>query len=126
MNAQFKRGIIELCVFSVLAEEDMYGYRIIRELAEYIDVNENTIYPILRRLTKEGYFETYLEESDAGAPRKYYRMTKKGIDSYMRLRDEWDAFIGGVYRIINRGGKKSEEIFRRLGKRTEKKEPESD
>ena len=114
MNAQFKRGIIELCVLSVLVEKDMYGYLIINQLSDFIDVNENTIYPILRRLTKEDYFETYLEESNEGAPRKYYKMTEKGFIYYLQLREEWDAFIGGVYQIINQGGKKSEEIFRRF------------
>ncbi|MBU1093203.1 MAG: PadR family transcriptional regulator [Firmicutes bacterium] len=114
MNAQFKRGIIELCVLSVLVEKDMYGYLIINQLSDFIDVNENTIYPILRRLTKEDYFETYLEESNEGAPRKYYKMTEKGFIYYLRLREEWDAFIGGVYQIINQGGKKNEEIFRRF------------
>lgn len=122
MNAQFKRGIIELCVLSVLVEEDLYGYKIIHVLSEYIDVSDNTIYPILRRLTKEEYFKTYLEESQEGAPRKYYRMTEKGFIYYLKLREEWDAFIGGVYRIINRGGKKNEDVFRRFKERFEKEE----
>ncbi len=122
MNAQFKRGIIELCVLSVLVEKDMYGYLIINQLSDYIDVNENTIYPILRRLTKEDYFETYLEESNEGAPRKYYKMTEKGFTYYLQLREEWDAFIGGVYQIINQGGKKNEEIFRRFKTRISKTE----
>ncbi len=122
MNAQFKRGIIELCVLSVLVEKDMYGYLIINQLSDFIDVNENTIYPILRRLTKEDYFETYLEESNEGAPRKYYKMTEKGFTYYLQLREEWDAFIGGVYQIINQGGKKNEEIFRRFKTRISKTE----
>ncbi len=119
MNAQFKRGIIELCVLSILVEKDLYGYRIIHELSEFIDVSENTIYPILRRLTKESYFETYVQESNEGAPRKYYRMTEEGFVYYLKLREEWDAFIGGVYRIINQGGKKNEDIFKRFKKRFE-------
>jgi PadR family transcriptional regulator PadR len=122
MNAQFKRGIIELCVLSVLVEKDMYGYSIINDLSQFIDVNENTIYPILRRLTKEDYFKTYLEESNEGAPRKYYKMTDKGFIYYLQLRQEWDSFIGGVYQIINKGGKKNEEIFRRFKKRINEKE----
>ena len=114
MNAQFKRGIIELCVLSNLVEEDNYGYEIISNLSQHIDVSENTIYPILRRLTNEDYFEAYLQESNEGAPRKYYKMTEKGFIYYLKLREEWDEFIGGVYHIINQGGKKNEEIFRRF------------
>ncbi len=120
MNAQFKRGIVELCVLSELVIEDMYGYKIINNISKDIDVNENTIYPILRRLTKEGYFTTYLVESDQGAPRKYYKVTEKGFNHYLELRDSWDQFIGGVYEILNRGGKKNEEILKRFGKRVNK------
>jgi len=120
MNAQFKRGIVELCVLSELIMEDMYGYKIINNISKDIDVNENTIYPILRRLTKEGYFTTYLVESDQGAPRKYYKVTKKGFNHYLELRDSWDQFIGGVYEILNKGGKKNEQIFERFGKRVKK------
>ncbi len=120
MNSQFKRGIIELCVLSELLEADLYGYIIINNISMYLDVNENTIYPILRRLTLDGYFTTYLEESNIGAPRKYYKMTEKGLNYYIRLRDEWDEFIGGVYQILNKGGKKNEELFRRTRERIKK------
>ncbi len=119
MNSQFKKGIIELCVLSVLVEEDTYGYSIISKLSSYIDVNENTIYPILRRLTHDDYFTTYLVESSEGAPRKYYKMTQKGFKYYLELRDEWDSFIGGVYQILNQGGKKNEDIYRRFKERIE-------
>jgi|LGVE01.1.fsa_nt_gb PadR family transcriptional regulator PadR len=119
MNAQFKRGIVELCVLSELVQEDMYGYLIINNISDHLDVNENTIYPILRRLTKEGYFTTYLKESNIGAPRKYYKITKIGFNYYLQLRDSWDSFIGGVYEILNKGGKKNEEIFKRFAKRIE-------
>ena len=120
MNAQFKRGIVELCVLSELVGEDMYGYLIINNISKYLDVNENTIYPILRRLTKEGYFTTYLKESNIGAARKYYKITDKGFKHYLALRDSWDSFIGGVYEILNKGGKKNEEILSKFEERTKK------
>lgn len=122
MNAQFKKGILELCVLSVLVENDLYGYSIINQLSDFIDVSDNSIYPILRRLTSEDYFHTYLVESSEGAPRKYYQMTKKGFEYYLALRDEWNAFIGGVYQIINQGGKKNDDIYRRFKERIEKNE----
>ncbi len=120
MNAQFKRGIVELCVLSELVQEDMYGYQIINNISQHLDVNENTIYPILRRLTKEGYFTTYLKESNVGAARKYYKITENGFNYYLKLRDSWDSFIGGVYEILNKGGKKNEEILRRFEERIRK------
>ena len=119
MNPQFKRGIVELCVMTLLAEEDMYGYAVIHTLSEHIDVGENTIYPILRRLTEEGCFKTYLKDSRGGPARKYYTMTSKGFEHYLHLRASWDAFIGGVYHIIHRGGKKHEDVFERFAERIE-------
>jgi PadR family transcriptional regulator PadR len=100
----------------------MYGYQIINNISQHLDVNENTIYPILRRLTKEGYFTTYLKESNVGAARKYYKITENGFNYYLKLRDSWDSFIGGVYEILNKGGKKNEEILRRFEKRIRKTE----
>lgn len=120
MNSQFKRGIIELCVLSTLLESDLYGYTIINDISKYLDVNENTIYPILRRLTIDGYFTTYLQESNQGAPRKYYRLTEEGLNYYIRLRDEWDEFIGGVYQILNKGENKDERFFEKVRNRIKK------
>ena len=119
MKSQFNRGILEICVMSFLVDEDLYGYAIINRLSQKIDVTENTIYPILRRLTKEGFFDTYLKESQAGAPRKYYRMTYKGINHFLRQKDEWDAFISGVYQILNQGVSDDETILKRFKERTE-------
>ncbi len=117
MNAQFKRGIVELCVLAMLVEKDSYGYEIISELSKFVDVSENAIYPILRRLTKEENFKTYLQASNEGAPRKYYQMTDKGFNHYVALRDQWDRFIGGVYHIIQKGGKNNDELYRKFKER---------
>jgi PadR family transcriptional regulator PadR len=100
MNSQFKKGIIEMCVIAVVAKKDMYGFEVIDTLAKAIDVNENTVYPILRRLTDQGYFETYLEPTTQGAPRKYFRITKTGVEKMDEYRDEWTKFLSGVYKIM--------------------------
>ena len=106
MNAQFKRGIVELCVLSELVQEDMYGYSIISNISEHIDVNENTVYPILRRLTKQGLFDTYTETMSIGAPRKYYKITGEGTEKLNEYESEWKKFIDSVYRIL--GGASNE------------------
>ena len=64
MNAQFKKGVLELVVLLSLARKDMYGYEIVSEVSKVIEVNEGTIYPLLKRLTNEKYFETWSEEDD--------------------------------------------------------------
>jgi len=100
MNTQFKKGIIELCVLKIVSTKDMYGFEVIENISKDIEVNENTIYPILRRLTKQEYFETYKESVSVGAPRKYYRLTPLGKQKLEEAVQEWTDFLGSVMRIL--------------------------
>ncbi|MGI5824073.1 MAG: PadR family transcriptional regulator [Bacillota bacterium] len=92
MNVQFKKGVLELVVLISVTQKDMYGYELINEVSEIIDVNEGTIYPLLKRLTNEKYFETYLKESTEGPPRKYYHLTVSGRTYKEKLKKEWIEF----------------------------------
>ncbi|MDD2435738.1 MAG: PadR family transcriptional regulator, partial [Bacilli bacterium] len=74
MNIQFKKGVLELIVLFSVAKRDMYGYELIMEVSKVVDINEGTIYPLLKRLTNEKYTETYLVESNEGPSRKYYKI----------------------------------------------------
>lgn len=106
MNTQLKKGILEMCVLFLIQEQDMYGFEVIETISKDIDVNENTIYPILRRLTKQGMFNTYEKQSPFGAPRKYYKITKSG-GKYLHVSlDEWRQFLKGVSNIL--GGNENE------------------
>mgnify|MGYP000662736093 FL=1 len=100
MNAQFKKGVLELVVLISLAKNDMYGYEIVSEVSKIIEVNEGTIYPLLKRLTNEKYFETYLRESSEGPPRKYYHLTKSGEIYKNDLKQEWLSFNESVTKFI--------------------------
>lgn len=107
MNIQFKKGVLELCVLSMLEKKDCYGYELVEEISKNIDMSEGTIYPLLRRLKDEGYFITYLQESQEGPPRKYYRITDEGRSIKEELADEWTEFVMGVNNIVY-GGNKNE------------------
>jgi PadR family transcriptional regulator PadR len=100
MNTQFKKGIIELCVLKIVSRKDMYGFEVIENISKEIEVNENTIYPILRRLTKQEYFETYKESMSIGAPRKYYRLTGLGNERLSAAELEWTSFLESVSRVL--------------------------
>ncbi len=100
MNIQFKKGILELLVLSLLLEQDRYGYELVNEISKNIMISEGTIYPLLRRLNSDGYFETYLKESTEGPPRKYYKITERGVEAHKELRDEWEKFLIGVSKIL--------------------------
>lgn len=101
MNTQFKKGVLEICVLALIHRKDMYGYEIVQNISKVIEVNEGTIYPLLRRLTKEGYFETYILESNEGPARKYYKITELGRDNLINLKREWKNFTSAVDYLIN-------------------------
>ncbi len=100
MNTQFKKGVLELVVLLTIRKEDMYGYELVNEVNKVINVNEGTIYPLLRRLTNEKYFDTYLKESNEGPPRKYYRLTGVGMEYTAQLLEEWNSFVQNVNQFI--------------------------
>ena len=100
MNAQFKKGVLELIVLESVRKRDMYGYELVAEVSKVVDVNEGTIYPLLKRLTNEHYFETYLRESTEGPSRKYYHLTAAGILYRDALETEWDLFQQQVRRVL--------------------------
>lgn len=103
MDTQIKKGLLDLCVLSFLIDKDMYGYEIVQSISKSIEVSEGTIYPILRRLSKEGYFETYIVESNEGPARKYYRITALGIEFYKKQLNSWEKLKNGIDSILKRG-----------------------
>lgn len=103
MDTQIKKGLLDLCVLSFLIDKDMYGYEIVQSISKSIEVCEGTIYPILRRLSKEGYFETYIVESNEGPARKYYRITALGIEFYKKQLNSWEKLKNGMDSILKRG-----------------------
>lgn len=107
MNIQFKKGVLELCVLSMLDRKECYGYELVSEISKNVLISEGTIYPLLRRLKDEGYFTTYLKESQEGPPRKYYRITEYGKEVKDALTDEWQKFVNGINCILE-GGDKNE------------------
>ena len=100
MNTQYKKGVLELCVLSLLHKRDCYGYEISDFLSQHIDIADGTVYPILRKLKSDGLLTTYLQEESGGPPRKYYRLTGLGETEYRRARAEWLAFAQTVGELL--------------------------
>ncbi|MCI8516868.1 MAG: PadR family transcriptional regulator [Hungatella sp.] len=100
MEAQMKKGLLEFGVLACLSREESYGYQIIRDLSEWIEISESTLYPILRRLEGNKDVETENREYH-NRIRRYYRITDKGrerLDEFNR--DQWRlhrllAYIAG-------------------------------
>ena len=100
MNAQFKKGVLELIVLLCVSHKDRYGYELIVEVSKIVDINDGTIYPLLKRLTNEKYFETYLVESTEGPSRKYYKITPLGQNRLEELKESWLAFSSSINEFI--------------------------
>ncbi len=100
MNAQFKRGIAELLVMKVLKDGPLSSREVVRRLNVNVDINTNTIYPILRRLKENGYAEVEKVPSSFGAPRKFYRLTDKGHQRFITYEREWKDFLSNALTIL--------------------------
>ena len=100
MMIQFKKGVLELCVLSMLKQDDQYGYDVASKLSRSIDVADGSIYLVLRRLKQDDYVSSYLEESSGGPPRKYYVITRKGEQFLDELILEWKQLVDSVNGII--------------------------
>jgi len=100
IQIQLKKGVLEMCVLTLLARGDSYGYEIFSKLLAAIGMGEGTIYPLMRRMQNEGLVATYLVESTGGAPRKYYKITEQGRATLVAQRAEWKDFRGSVDNIL--------------------------
>lgn len=100
MNAQYKKGVLELCVLSLLKQRDCYGYEISDSLSKRIDIADGTVYPILRKLKSDGLLTTYSQEESGGPPRKYYSITKLGREIYERDRAEYLQFAQAIRTLL--------------------------
>jgi PadR family transcriptional regulator PadR len=100
LNNQYKKGVLELCVMSMLSRKDCYGYDVTDELSSHMELSDGAVYPILRKLKNEGLLTTHLCEESGGPPRKYYSMTKLGRLEYEKALSEWFSFTDTVKKIL--------------------------
>ena len=100
LQIQLKKGVLEMCVLALLSRGDNYAYDIASRMAEAVGMGEGTIYPLMRRMQNEGLVSTYLQESESGPPRKYYRLTKSGALALKNQIAEWLAFESAVRKIL--------------------------
>jgi len=104
MDAQLKRGLLDVCVLAAIKKEDTYGYQIIKDMKPYLEMSESTLYTIVKRLEMSGMLTVKTMEFD-GRLRKYYHITSKGIKRLEEFRSEWDSIMN-IYQFIVREGKK--------------------
>jgi PadR family transcriptional regulator, regulatory protein PadR len=100
-KAQMRKGVLELCILSILSTGDHYPTEIIEKLKDTkLVVVEGTLYPLLTRLKNMGLLSYRWEESTSGPPRKYYRLTEIGQQFLKELQMSWQELVNAVNKTI--------------------------
>jgi PadR family transcriptional regulator PadR len=103
IEVQLRKGVLELCVLSILSRGDSYAYEIASRLTDGIGMGEGTIYPLMRRMQSDGLVKTYLVESANGPPRKYYKLSAAGRAAFEAQRARWTIFESAVRKVLGDG-----------------------
>lgn len=98
IDPQLKRGLLDVCVLSLLRRGDSYGYQIIKDLSGCIEISESTLYPILRRLESGGCLTVYTVEHGSRL-RKFYHLTPRGVKVIDQFVESWPE-IQRIYDLI--------------------------
>jgi len=104
-TVQVRKGTLELCILNALADDERYGYDLVKTLVDIpgLGVTEGTIYPLLSRLRVAGMISSRLEESSSGPARKYYSLTKDGRKAMETMNDYVAELNRGVTRLRKKG-----------------------
>jgi PadR family transcriptional regulator PadR len=96
-KAQMKKGILELCILSIISSGEVYASDIIDELKKSkMIVVEGTLYPLLTRLKNDGLLSYQWIESKSGPPRKYFQLTDSGKQQLSELAFTWNELVEAV------------------------------
>jgi len=101
VKAQMRKGILEMCILSIISKEEIYTSDILKKLkAAELIVVEGTLYPLLTRLKNSGLLDYTWKESTSGPPRKYYMITDEGNEFLTDLKSSWKGLTKSVNKAI--------------------------
>ena len=103
MDAQLKRGLLDVCVLAAIKDGESYGYKIIKDMKPYLDMSESTLYTILKRL-ETAEMLTVRTAEHGGRLRKYYRITETGMKRIEDFKEEWRELLS-IYSFVIREDK---------------------
>ena len=107
MAFKIESSLLDACALAILKRGDTYGYEITQEMKSAIKISESTLYPVLRRLQKEGLCRTY-DQPYQGRNRRYYSITEKGEAQLLEYRKQWEDYKRAINKLMDgneRGGK---------------------
>ena len=100
MDIQLKKGVLEYCLLHCIAQRESYGYDLLKQVSEcFPDIQESTIYAILRRLKANHMTETYEGNVSGGPVRKYYRITEQGKSTLQQMEKDWRDLVWAVEKM---------------------------
>lgn len=105
MTYQLAAPLLDACVLAILENEDAYGYTLTARMKELVDISESTLYPVLRRLQKNGCLTTY-DQPYQGRNRRYYQITDTGKEQLSFFKAEWEIYKNNIDSLL--GGKTDE------------------
>ena len=100
MDAQLKRGVLDICVLAAIKNEDSYGYKIIKDVKPILELSESTLYTILKRLEDAKMLVVKVELHE-GRVRKYYHITTNGLRRIEEFKNEWKEVMA-IYSFITK------------------------
>lgn len=83
-------------MLGIVYDKDCYGYELIEQVSEIVNISKGTLYPLLKRLQSDGFLDYYIIESISGPPRKYYKITLAGKNHFKQQRKEWFEISSSV------------------------------
>lgn len=98
---ELRRGTLVLAVLNQL-QRIQYGYSLKQELSDQgVDINEGTLYPLLRRLESQGLLESEWQVIDDARPRRYYQISPAGATILTNLTQEWHDLVMVMSRVLD-------------------------
>lgn len=94
-------ALLDAVVLAIVSKEPegAYGYKITQEIKQALDLSESTLYPVLRRLQKDGHLTAY-DASCNGRNRRYYMITPAGRAQLAAYKAEWNAYSVSIHQIF--------------------------
>ena len=99
MAFKIESSLLDACALAILSRGDTYGYEITQQMKAAIDISESTLYPVLRRLQKDGLCRTY-DQPHQGRNRRYYRITDKGQQKLAEYIARWNEYKSDIEKLL--------------------------
>lgn len=99
MGFQVGSALLDACVLAIVNSEDTYGYQLTQSMREVTDISESTLYPVLRRLQRDGYLTTY-DQPYQGRNRRYYTISEAGKEKFKKYKMDWILYKDQVDKLL--------------------------